>query len=591
MIHLSKSKTSILRATKPRRAQHPLLLWKQKYCREKHGIVKRLTFLQNAALVFTGALPFAGVWAAVPALAEPAVPPSASEAPLTSPGLVTSPRLSASSSSLAESDGQLSELFATVRDSFWQAENELATRAFAEDSNLQHNERLAFYAKPIEKTDPLFAQYAKAAKAADAYVALATQSQSGQSGLPAMLYLGALAHYSIGSNARALDLFEQLRTKYPNYKRDQYINDRSDPNPRYSVPVSASIAKLIFYLRLQNLPKDPPDAFAALKQVTNDALTALSTQHEYSLWVASLSDKYNYRSFDESNFGSEPDQRRASALPPSLRLVKESWDKLLEKALARGGAKPLRDWLRSLSASPDAPLAQLASYRLQNIDALIIKALFAEAQYQMDAKNFDGARAKYRQIMAEYAGTDAARRAEEALPRITPTAVAYYREEADVLYKPKEQMWTMQTKAREFYEKMYKEDPDGPSADYALYYWSEALGTEGKLDQEVKQLQQWLSKYKNSPLRVRALYLLGFSLGRQGGDKMNSALKYFKEVSEAYPNSEEAPEALWYSAFFLSGNHRLSECDAFVRELVKKYPQHVRSKYAEEWLQVLQADN
>ena len=139
---------------------------------------------------------------------------------------------------------QLTARFEVVRHSFWKAENQLAFRAFDDAIDLDRSARMAFFVGPLDKDDFLVDGYRRAASAADGYIALAGQSGVAVNGLAAMLYLGAIAHYTLGHNARALECFERLQQEFPYYQRDQYINDRSAPDPRFAVPVRAGVAKL-----------------------------------------------------------------------------------------------------------------------------------------------------------------------------------------------------------------------------------------------------------------------------------------------------------------------------------------------------------
>jgi hypothetical protein len=116
-----------------------------------------------------------------------------------------------------------------------------------------------------------------------------------------MIYLSAVAHLTCGEYGQALKLFVRLNRDYPDYKREQYIGDGYTPDPQDSVRVQASVAKLIFALRLQSLPESPRDPWSALQQVTSDAVAALDAGRR-------------------SAIGGEPDQLRASALPDTLLL-------------------------------------------------------------------------------------------------------------------------------------------------------------------------------------------------------------------------------------------------------------------------------
>ncbi|MBC7490104.1 MAG: tetratricopeptide repeat protein [Glaciimonas sp.] len=498
----------------------------------------------------------------------PAAPVAVSTAPKLSPLQVS---------------GRLATLYRTVRTSFWRAENALVARAFDEEIDLNRSERMSFFAKPIAKNDSLVADYNRAANASDNYIALATKGDRAARELAAVIYLGAVAHYTLGNHVRALELFEQLQQQFPSYKRDQYINDRSDPDPKYSAPVRAGIAKLIVQLRLQTLPKDPPDAWAALQQITNEALAALSFQREYAVWIAAQSDKYNTRRFEESSFGSEPHQRRASALPRTLDLIEAAWDALLEKALPHAGAGTLRGWLRTLAA-PGAVLEKPALLRLTTIDGLIIKQYFAEAQTLLNEKNFDGARGKYQQIMAEYQDSDAAQQAAAALPGIKPLAIAHYKSEGEKNFQPHNKLGVPQTQSREYFEKLLREDPDSESG---AYFYARALATENKTDQALAQLQQLAAKHPKGDLSASALYLQGFLLAGNKKPDYDKAVALMDKVAAEHGSSAEAPEALFHAGMYLAWQNRFPEAIERLQK-IEAYPASVRHKWAILWVKRLQ---
>jgi len=343
---------------------------------------------------------------------------------------------------------QLSAQYRIVGASFWRGENLLS----AQIETLP--DRNTLLASPIAADSIAGLEYSRAASGADLFLKLADENNITSWTRDEVIYFGALSHYTIGNYARAAELFALLS---PDYKRNVYINDRDRPNPEYAVPTRPGISKLLFYARLKSLlatsADRPDDALAALQDITREALSTLGAQREYALYLANRPIIHDRRTWSESIFGGQPDQRRAGALPPTLQLVEAAWDTLLEKAVQRN-AKATRDFLRGLS-TPDAPLSKLAIYKLQTIDALIIKAYFAEAQNLMDGKNFDGAWAKYRQIMAEYLESEAAKRAEDELPKIVPIAVSYFKEQGDTNWQPDDQPGVPQSQAREFYQRMY----------------------------------------------------------------------------------------------------------------------------------------
>ena len=465
-----------------------------------------------------------------------------------------------------------------MRDAFWRAENTL-------QSQIESPADVARLFAPLAADNPLRAEYSRAALAADGFIQLADANKTQNRMRPEVLYLGGLAKFSTGDNAGALQLLERLQAEYPDYKRDQYVNDRDNLNPEYSVPAAPGVSKLVFYLRLQVALKDAPDAFGALRQITQEALNTLAAQREYSRLVASRSDKYNTYYFQESSFGSQPDQLRAAALPSTPALVETAWDALIEKSLHPAGAQALREWLRGLSA-PDAPLANAAIYRLATIDQLIIKQYFAQAQQLLNEKNFDGARASYRQIMAEYSGSDAADQAEAALPGIVPVAVAYYKEEGEKNFRAAEpnQFGVPQTKSREYFEKMYKEEPKGLHADEALYWWSRAVGTEGNAEQAIAQYEQLAKEFPESPFVPNALYASAFIYGANFNRQYDKAIGIMLRIVEQYPQSEKAPEALWTSAFWRAyGEQRYTDAAVFLEKL-RQYPNFYAYKHIDEEL-------
>ena len=438
---------------------------------------------------------------------------SATAAPLeTAPPIPVAP--AAASTPLSVAPSQLPKLFNIVRASFWRAENALMARAFNSNLDLDRSARLAFFAAPLEKDDPLRKEYSRAALAADRFIAACDAARLAPGGLPAMLYLGAVARYTLGEYSRSLELIERIRRDYPDYKRDQFLNDRDAPDLKYSVPVAASLDKLRLYGRLQTLPPAPPDALAALQEMTAAAQTAFASQREYSRWVESLSDSHNLRAFEEGRFGGEPDGLRASALPSTLSLLEGAWETLAPQSEAGG----LRAFLRAQVAAGGA-IETLARRFLENSDALLITQFFGEAQTFSEAKNFDGARSKFRQIIAEWPDSQSSLRAEEELSRLAPLAVEYYQAEGEKNFAPLApgQFMKGQDKAAEYFAAMLAEI-NGDSAladqaDKALLGLARAQSTQGKLDEAVANLQTLLQTFPGSENASEAQYYLGFIWG------------------------------------------------------------------------------
>jgi TolA-binding protein len=445
-------------------------------------------------------------------------------------------------------------------------------------------ERDAFLNAPLPATHPAHREYSQSAESADEFLKLADENNIRNWMLNPVLYFGGLAHFTLGNYARAAELFSRLA---PDYVRDVYINDRDPINPELSTPTKPGISKLLFFCRLKALPKTPADALAALKQITTEAGSTLQTQREFAQFLANRKSPHARRDFSEANFGGQPDQIRASALPSTPALLEAAWNALWPQALKKG-AVPLRDYLRGFIAAdgstPDAPLAVLAAAKLPVLDALIVKSYFAQAQSLLKANNFNGARAKYKQIIAEYPDTPSARQAEAQFPKITQVAVAYYKTEGQKNFQPVNKIGVPQTKSREYFEKLLKEDPN---SDFALYYHSRALATENKIPQALKQLQAFDKKHAQSPLRANALFLRGFLLASRKPPDYKGALTLMDEVAKKYPQSEEAPEALFYGATYLAWQSRFGEAIERLQQ-IENYPKSPRFKWAKTFTAYLQ---
>jgi len=163
-------------------------------------------------------------------------------------------------------------------------------------------------------------------------------------------------------------------------------------------------------------------------------------------------------------------------------------------------------------------------------------------------------------------------------------AVNYYKQVADASFHPEAKIGVPQGKALEYYQKMYNEDPDGPKADYALYYWARALGTEGKAAHEVKLLQQHLQKFPKSNIRGKAMYLLGFTYIDHGLRDYKNGIPLLLQVAKDFPRSVEAPEALWNAAFVLGWNKQYTQAIPLLQQLKKGYPKSPRSKWVDQWI-------
>jgi TolA-binding protein len=460
---------------------------------------------------------------------------------------------------------------------FWRAEGRLAL------PDVYH---LQGSFAPLSPDDPLRKDYTLAAKAATDYLTLCGAMQKSDRATATAAYLGGCAAFTLGDFPRALTLLSRVPL---DYEREVYIGDNYLPDPEFNHKTRPGLSKLLFYCRLQTQSDKPADAFAALQQVTQAALETLTAQHEFAVWLANRPNPHYRRPFEEVRFGSEPDAYRASSLPATLALVEKAWDALLEKALQKAGAKALRAWLRGLSA-PEAPLSQLALYRLQGIDDLVIKQYFATAQKQIDGKNFDGARATYKTLIAEYSGSATAERAQALLDGVKPIAVRYYAAEGKKQYQPQAagQFGKPQDKAAAAFARLYAEAKDDPTlgsqANAALLGLSRAQATQGQAGAALGNVRKLLALHPGGDLEAAAQFQLGFLQGSNGVRKYDEAVAALEKVWNEHPRSSFAADALWYAAFYRSWQGKYSDGVLLLSKLQKEYPSSPRTKYAADWI-------
>jgi TolA-binding protein len=264
-------------------------------------------------------------------------------------------------------------------------------------------------------------------------------------------------------------------------------------------------------------------------------------------------------------------------------LLQRAWDALLPRATKKN---PLaaREFLRAVGSTPGAKLTALATNALFAVDARVTQLYFAQAQSLLKAHNFGGARNKYQQIIREYPDTSAAQKAQNQFPAVTRLAVAHYKAEGAKNFQPVNHIGKPQTKSREYFARLLKEDPN---SDYALYYHSRALATENKIGQALKQLETFDQKHRKSPLRASALFLRGFLLASQKPPDYKTAVALMDEVAKKYPKSDEAPEALFYAGSYLAWQSRFGEAIERLQQ-IEKYPKSIRHKWTKSFIAYLQ---
>lgn len=329
----------------------------------------------------------------------------------------------------------------------------------------------------------------------------------------------------------------------------------------------------------------PPRTLAQLAALASDGAEALQPSGEpVTQWESAL-----------AYAAPTPDQLRVAALPQVATLVTEAHEAALPALAQSAGAAALRNYLREMQKGPFASYAKwklpefdriiLASYNGQasqalrnhrfedaknwyrriiseytgttdadvatvNLRGATINGYNWAATQAVAANNFDEAKRWYRQIVAEYPDSSEAAAASGELTRLVPVAVGYYKKQGDTYFQPDTQWGVPQTKAREYFQKMYNEDPDGPQADYALFNLAQALGTESKATQAMEILKTLLAKFPDSQYRRQGMYFMGFLYGGQNVNDPENAIKWMSQVVQKYPGTLEASESLWHMAFY-----------------------------------------
>ena len=507
----------------------------------------------------------------------------------------------------------LRALFGSAQTLFWQVEPRFSI-----------NDNPIKSLPPLSPDDPNVLRYRKAGQAAQKFL-VAAGPQSKSEGVPIMLYFAAMSYSRISEHDKALYYINRLLTEYPNYARPRQVD-----TPEEDRPIKADLLhlKLWHMSQLKQFEKQaktqPP--LSVLKEVAKEGIAAVEATKER---------RPPQQYLDLEWLAPTPDQLRTAALPSVKELVSSIHNELLPVAIKKSGAKAVRDYLRQMSVAGE-PIASYASTKLLDIDKTILaqyraeaeaalrenrfdaaKAAYRriideysgtdaaqgantslkkvtlaqyrfEAQRALQAKKFDDAKAAYRRIMAEFPDTEDARLAEGELKKIVPVAVAYYKVEGDKTFRPgdPDQFGVPQSKAREYFEKMYKEDPTGPQADYALYYWSRALGTEGNVKQALPQLMELLDKFPDSSLTAQTVYLIGFYYAGNSVRQYDKAIEWLQQVVQKYPQSEEAPESLWLIAFILHyAEKRYQDAIPYLQQLQRNYPKSPRWKHTDEEIQ------
>jgi tetratricopeptide (TPR) repeat protein len=494
---------------------------------------------------------------------------------------------------------QLTTLYHQVGSSFWRGE--YGKRVYIDGDE----DWRTLLSTPLPRGGSAWKEYSRAAQAGDEWLKLADENHIHNWMSDTVIYLDALSHYTLGNYARAIELFNRLPHDYLRYR---YLSDSNNRDPDYANPSWPGISKLLFFARLQTLSPKPANAFAALKQITADALTALAAQRAFAALIASHSTRYNTYEFREEFFGGdryggEPDQWRAAALPPTLALVQQAWDKLLPLAV-RADARGVRSWLQSLARSGGL-LETVAADHLDELTTLLTAQLKRDVNAALAAKQYDQAKTLIAQLRREY--SDDAQLiafADEGINKVT----LGYKTQGEATFDLNH--FRPQTEALENFRKMLEVAPTPLLKGYAHFRIADALGTMSKYTEGIEHLKQAIALWKTlqpadlpaktsdfagprigggAPLYYieDATYYLGFYTG--AGLKQRAAgIALQQQFVAAYPQSKWVDEALW-DCFLWSrwSGHKKAEI-AFGHELIEKRPRSVRSDNARGLLKELE---
>jgi tetratricopeptide (TPR) repeat protein len=216
------------------------------------------------------------------------------------------------------------------------------------------------------------------------------------------------------------------------------------------------------------------------------------------------------------------------------------------------------------------------------LDAAIVEDYNYQAKQALAKHDYKTARAALKRIVALYPDSDYSVAAEKAMQATVPAAVSYFKKEGTAVFHPEGHPGVPQTRAAEFFSQMLEEDPDGPQADYATYYWARALGTEGKIKEALGHLQDFDKKFQRSKLRPDALFLQSFLLASAGINQYAKAADLMEEFARLYPHHQQSGDALWSAAFYHAYDNHFKEALACLEQL-KKYPKDKHQKYVAQW--------
>lgn len=476
---------------------------------------------------------------------------------------------------------------------------------------------------PLAPNDPAVAGYKGAAQAAETFLAAQAKRRVPSEGIPVMLYFAAMSYHRLGDHKKTLAAIDRLLTEFPDYRRP-----RVDGDPFFNHDPRADL--LLLKLWHSGQVKGAPTTLDELHQMARDAATIETLlKRRERIWQ---------KMPDLDRVAPTADMLRTAALPDAVALTIAAHDAALPELAKKQGAKAVRDYLRELNRNPTAAtLGAYASGKLVELDKTILAGYRGQADkatrenrwgaavtvYQKMLEDYDGtpvadearaglrgatiggyrfaaqtaatsndfdtAKANWRQIVAQFADSPDAAEANNELKKLVPVAVNFYRAEAEKNFTPSRQIGVPQSKAREFYEKMYREEPEGAQAAYAFLHWNRALGTENKIEEALKNLAQMDQKFPDSELRAGALYSRAFLAGSPQLRRYEPAVSLLRELVEKYPDAPQAPEALWHIAFWSEPLGRTDGAIEALSQLKQRYPDSRRVPHVATQIARLQA--
>jgi len=264
--------------------------------------------------------------------------------------------------------------------------------------------------------------------------------------------------------------------------------------------------------------------------------------------------------------------------PKLIKASLEQAEAHLAKHHYADAEKIYRNLLNEYDASPQG----------SRIKALLTRCVVDGYNYQADQNlerhRFEQARTYLHKIIDTYPRTEYADAARKKLEETVSVAVRYYHTIAKKNFQPLGHIGIAQNKAAIYYKRMYEENKKGPMASLALYYWARALGTEGKVKQEVKLLQQHLVAFPHSEVRSRAMYLLGFTYCNNQLRDYKRGIPLLLQVAADFSRDKVAPEALWNAAYILGWEKQYAKAIPLLQQLKRQYPDSPRAKWVDQWI-------